>query len=318
MELLSYIQFAFIGYFISVSIRNKHCSNILLLASFFIYSSVSRYSGFDVDILEYSYAMHSDKMTIYYLKEPVFWLGSRFFFSVFQSEEAVFILYDMFCFFMVLKSLELVKQPKYIAVFMFIFFPSVMGLQNVYRQFIAVSFLLSSILLCNSKPKSSWLMFCFAVLSQNSAAIFLPLLLHFKSKKYLSYISSIFVLALLPIAIGTKSTSDTGTLGPEVYIIALSFLFVFSFLLVYFSREKRYYFILFPYAYLFLLVTEAMLLMGTGQSKRVGMMSLLLYLLVFVGLIEKIKNIKHGFRFVLFFVCVLPTFIFSSTMQFFQ
>jgi hypothetical protein len=285
--------------------------------SFLLYSYFSRFSGFDVDLVQYTYAMQSDTYSIYYLKEPIFWLGSRVLFSLFNSAEWVFITFDMLCFYVVLKSIEISEKPKYLIVILFIFFPSVMGLQNVYRQFLAVSFIVSSILVCNKKSNYSWFLFFIAVLSQNSVAIFLPLLLKLRNKNFLAYLTAFCVFALLPLAVSTKSSSDTGLLGPEVYIIVLSLLFAFSFMLVFFSRKRRFEIILFPYGYLLMLLVESTFLMGSGQSKRVGMMSLLIYLLIFSGLIESSKNMKFLLRLILFILCFIPTFMFSSTMQFF-
>ncbi|CAK0764683.1 membrane hypothetical protein [Gammaproteobacteria bacterium] len=133
MELFFYILLVMSGFFFCfVTIHQK----IFLFYSFFIlsaYSLVVRYAGFDIDMNTYANALTFNDMQLYYLREPVYWIGSKFIYQVIPEPELVFFIYDVLCISIVLSVCNRLRLPKYFVYLWFCFFPCVMGMQNVFR-----------------------------------------------------------------------------------------------------------------------------------------------------------------------------------------
>ncbi|MFV0432056.1 MAG: hypothetical protein ACK5MJ_07785 [Alphaproteobacteria bacterium] len=123
------------------------------------------------------------------------------------------------------------------------------------------------------------------------------------------------VIAILPIAISSKSNSETGTLGVGAYIFVLFCLFA-CYNLSYQMRfnglsAKFFYFIV----YNFLLISVSAVMMGGAQSKRVGMYSLMACLIPVVMAIENNFAHKIVVRVFLYTALISATFLFSSSMS---
>lgn len=314
---LSLIAFAILFTIIKI---NSFFYYTLTTSLLIVYSLTIRFSAFDLDINVYANSMESSKVSLYYFKEPVFWLGSRILYQILGSKELVFCFYDLLCFSLILFAQERLKFPRYFIFIVLIFFPSVMGMQNVYRQFIACSFLIFSIALVQTgSTKSSFIFFVLSGLSQNVGFLFFPLffLFNFKNKRpsYKLLISAAGVLFLIPSAISSKSSSDTGVLGVEAYIVILVFI-----LILYCSCSRwvlntnfaKYFY---AKVYFILLLLISAYFMGNAQSKRVGMICLLLTLIPFTAIIEKKFTNRIPARIIFVFAIAIPTFIFSSALS---
>lgn len=316
LELLYYIFFCLLGfYFAIVRVSSVQYSLLSFFALFFLSITV-RYSGFDRDIVEYANSFGRLSLSIYYLKEPLFWLGSRGLYFFIKSEVWVFVFFDLISFFLLFKACRIGLLPRYFPYMWLCFFPSVMGFQNVYRQYLTCNALLLFFVYVFADAKASKSFFALLVsgLSHNVGLLFSHLFFSIKSK-LLVVLCSIGVFVLLPIVKQTKSNSDTGLIGAEIYVFALSLLLLIYLLITkckWVGKEKAFFLIL---CFFFVLSFESYFILGGAQSKRIGMICLILSLFPLARLIEeRVKPVVLGRAF-LFFFAVFPTFIFTSSFE---
>lgn len=309
-----------------LSKKNKTVLYFFAFFNFFIFSLIVRNSGFDADIKNYEQALNVKSFSIYYLKEPLYWLGSRVIFELSESPIIVFVFYDFIFFTMLFCASIKLKLPVYFPFIALLFFPSVLGMQNVLRQFIASGFLLMFVafVFSGSKFRLKLLALIFAALAHNSALLFAPIIFLRKSGaqwKKLFFFSAVAVIALLPVAASTKSSSNTGDLPPYLYfIIFTALIFIYLLILRFNFKAKRkvfreYFWML---MYLWGLIFMAMLVMGGAQSKRLGMLSLLLSLIPLITLIEFRFKQRVLIRLLFVIVLVLPTVMFNNSKNFLE
>nr|BCN22600.1 putative O-antigen polymerase [Vibrio mimicus] len=289
----------------------------LFLVIYSIYVFSVRFSGFDIDMLVYADALEYDTLSIYYVKEPLYWLTSRYIFNIIKIHEYVFIFYDYLIFFVLLMVRRSYRVENYLIVLWLCFFPSVMGMQNVFRQYISSVFILWFYLSCIQGESFSKKIMLLLVSSlfHNVALVFLPLVfIKERGLKYNWFFSFvvIFVIVSLPVALGTKSSSSTGELNPIVYLAVFMIMFLaYSFLCKFkFTRHNINYFL--SYIYFSIILTFCIIFMGDAQSKRVGMIVLTLSL---IPLAQSLNFLSKS-RWVDFFyslILILPTLIFSSS-----
>ena len=125
------------------------------------------------------------------------------------------------------------------------------------------------------------------------------------------------VFLLLPIAAGTKSDSNTGDLPPYLYLTIYLLVVViyvvitrFNFnLKEYASKYASYLYMMFYFLFLIFL---SVFILGGAQSKRVGMLSLLLSLVPLTLLIETRFKQKVFVRVLFIFAVTAPTLIFHN------
>lgn len=326
LELVFYVYLLFVAIIFCFVRINDKVYYSFTVANFVVLSFIVRYSGFDADIGNYAEYLKINSLSIYYLKEPVYWLGSRVIYSYTNSPITVFLFYDLIFIVTLLLSCSKLKLPRYFPYLVILFFPTVLGMQNVLRQFIAGGFLffLMAMIFTSQKFRYRFFVLILAMLTHNVSLLFLPLVfISFRSRHAapLFVFSSICVLLLLPFAAGTKSDSNTGDLPPYLYFIIYS-LMIFTYLAVLkFDLKKcesiyRQFFNM--QLYLLFLIFLGMFVLGGAQSKRVGMLSLLLSLLPLVLLIEQKFKQRVLLRIVLVIVLVLPTFVFHNARSLLQ
>lgn len=323
-----YVAFLFfIGACVCVFKRvNDKLYEFFTFFSFLGLSFVVRYSGFDGDIEVYATALSSTSLSLYYLKEPVFWIFSRYVFEFLGSQELVFVFFDTIVFSIILYVRNRLCLPKYFPYLVVLFFPSVMGMQNVYRQFIASGFLLMffSQVITEEKTRFKLLTFLMAGLCHNAAFVFLPILF-LKSKSWkvsaLFLVTVVSILILLPIAALSKSSSVTGEVPASMFVVlfslvVLSYLVVFQFKFK--SRPPVYtqflYFLLFCYV----LTIEAWLVLGAAQAKRLGMISLVMCLIPLVMSIDIRFKQKKIISLLFLIVLTVPTLLFKNVFSLLQ
>ena len=321
VELTYYIFISLIGLFFCFSkIRSEKCYFIITFILFLLFSVITRYSGFDIDMNTYAEALKSDVFSIYYVKEPVYWVTSRYIYDVTQSPEVTFIVYDVVAFLLVLNARKNMEFPQYFPYLFLLFFPAVMGLNNVYRQYLSYAIFLYfiSLLFIQSGFIKKSFYTILAILTHNMAALFTPLFFTINKKKRISYKALflyILVILLLPMALGTKSNSDTGSLGVGVYLIVLSMLIVFyalSYRLQFNEMSAKFFYFL---LYMLALTSISAILMGSGQSKRVGMFSLMIALVPLVKSIEDNYKQKKYPRMAVYIVLISPTLLFTNSIN---
>ena len=84
MELTSYIILICLASF-TILTESKRTYKWIFIPSVLSFLFIVRYKGFDTDIEDYARQMHATGMDFYYLREFIFWLGSRFVYYIFQD-----------------------------------------------------------------------------------------------------------------------------------------------------------------------------------------------------------------------------------------
>ena len=320
VELLFFCYLFFLGGMFSLVKVNDTLFNIVTLISFIGFSFVVRRAGFDADMANYNEFLQIKSFSIYYIKEPVYWLGSRVIFELTESTQFVFMFYDIIFICLLLFVRSALNLPKYFPYLVLLFFPTVLGMQNVFRQFIASGFILLLLYQVISSKKLPFKICTLIVagLSHNVAILFIPMIF-INAKKHklnkLFVLSGLGILLLLPLVIGSKSSSDTGDLPPYLYVVIFSML-IFMYILIFkfkFSTNKPIYTqFLYLFFYLFSLLLLAMFFMGGAQSKRIGMLSFFISLIPLVLSIEYRFKQKVFVRVLFLVILVLPTLLFHN------
>jgi len=315
-EFFFYLILIFFTVMFSCVKINRYLYIVISLTIFSAYSLAVRLSGFDIDMIVYADSLKYDSLSIYYLKEPVYWFSSRYLYQLVNNDALVFFIYDMLSFIILLVAQAKLGMPRFFALAVIVFFPSVLGLQNVYRQYLSIIiFLLAMGYAYDNKNKSSYLTFLIAGLTHNVAFVFFPLLLVIKkAPNWQFYLSTIVILAFLPIALSTKSSSESGELSPQIYIFVQLVLFGCYILITkgHFNKEKVNWF-LWNVFFLLLLFISVVFTGGT-QSKRVGMLCFVLSLIPLIKMIDiRFKNVLFV-RVVFILLLAAPTFIFKNAL----
>jgi hypothetical protein len=289
------------------------CAVIIIL-----YSIVVRYSGFDIDMIIYASAIESDSYSIYYLKEPVYWLSSRILFDLYDSPELVFITFDLFILFICYSAFNRLRLPFYAFLLFVVFFPTLMGMQNIYRQFIATGFLISSFSFAYvGEKRKSIFVFLLAGFTQNVAFMFLPVIISLFGKRYkiLSISSALVIFILLPLAAMTKSSSSSNGVGIELYLFFVTILSFFHYL----SLPRKFTEGISEFSksivFMFILTFVCAIFLGEAQSKRVAMMTLIFLLIPSIMAIESRYDKKYILVTSFILLACLPTFLSSSTLD---
>lgn len=216
MELISYATILALA--VGFSYRTNPINNTatfygLATACFLALSLIVRFGGFDADIITYASEMHSSGMQLYYLREPVVWLGHRVLLQLLGSEAAVFVVTDMLCFAAVAAAHRNLRLPQYALFALIVFFPFIMGMQNIYRQWVGACLALYAFSIADRHLVRSMLVFGLALASHNVAALFFPIVFS-RARREISL--SLFVAGLVaaPLALyfgaGSKSSANTG------------------------------------------------------------------------------------------------------------
>lgn len=320
VELFFFLSLFFFGLiFTTVKIKDSMYYSLTIII-FVVYSFVVRNAGFDADIGNYKQYLEIKSFSIYYLKEPFYWLGSRLIYEFTDSPLLVFMTYDFVFFILLLHVTHKMKLPRYFPYAVLLFFPSVLGMQNVFRQFIAGGFLFLffSLVMNGSSYFKRFVALFFAIISHNVAALFFPFIFAKRDSRnipWLFTLSALGIFMLLPFAAGTKSNSVTGELPPYLYLVII-FSLVSLYLLVLYFRFKSFppeYFIYFlMMLYMLTLVSLAMFVTGEAQTKRLGMLSMLLMLIPLVKVIDYRFKQKLLTRAIFLIVLAMPTLAFNN------
>lgn len=318
MELYFYLGLAVLT--IIFSLRHEFISSKILFRTFWIsvYISLALVvrANFDADINTYASEMSHSSLTLYYLKEPFFWLGQRFLFNLLQDPFFVFLITDLLVGFLLFRALINFELPQYAFFSILIFFPFVLGMQNVYRQWVATIIFLYGFSLSWSRSGNvkSYAAFLLSIMSHNVAAIFGPLFFVRNAKvvgKLGWYIS--FLVAIVGVWIGadTKSSADTGADLALFYVFLISiFILIIPIVDRGFIRKIRnveYNMVVF----LFLISSVSFIFLSSAGSERVSMFCLLVVYPILVQLLESRFKNKFPMRALLSLLGFIPMLLFS-------
>ncbi|WP_180116459.1 EpsG family protein [Acinetobacter sp. YH12140] len=286
------------------------------------YSYLSRTDEPKNDTLAYDNFMQlplSYYYDFYYLREPIYWFSSKFLYDYFENTIPVYIFIDLLSIALFLYALYKSKYQTYFLYIFTVFFVSVLGFQNVYRQYLATFFIIASLFLLADR-KHIWKLVTlgFGVLTHNVAALFFPMLL--ASKK----INSIWkmLIALLPLAIalrflsGSKSNTETGETDPILYVIVFLLTMILFMALNKLRFTGKYLKYFYYYIYSAILIAISLPLFGQAQVKRVAMICLLISLFILYETIEnKFKDYQLIVMRIIFVLLSVAPIAVSTTLQ---
>lgn len=310
-----YLAYYLIGilYCFKVKLNTNY---FLIFSLLLVWSFVLRSYSLSNDFITYVATLDLDwhyYYDIYYLREPLYWFSSKFIYENFSSNPVyVYFILDAIFFLFFCIFCKKNKLPEYFFIIFILFFPSIMGFQNVYRQFLATFFILFAIFnnYDDKKDLISYFYLLIAFFLHNTAILFLPFIF-LKKKKYFLTISSFFSLVVLFYFFGDggRSSSETGDVNPLVYILAIFILFLFYLFLNNFRMKYKDNFYLNSFVLSVSLYVFSLIIMAGGQSKRIGMIILLINLFELLFFLEKNLKIKYYnkvlIRLILF--CVLSS-----------
>jgi hypothetical protein len=317
MELLLYIYF--LGAAILLSINTKPLKplyfKIFWFLSFFVLSLTVRLN-LQGDMLVYQASMDYKSFSPYYIREPVVWLGMRIIYSLLDNTYLVFIVLDMIMGLVLWASLSNLKLPQYAFFSFIIFFPFILGMQNIYRQWFASILILYtySIVLNSSQIRRPLVTFILASLSHNAAAVFLPLLVTASKKsKILIYTLALIISALGVVqGAGTKSNTtvgaDLGAIYLALFVLIIMFFLLSDRLIIRRSRSTDYMTIL---TVVYLCVLGLFVLGGSGRE-RLALMALFI---IYPLLIRKIETrfVNHlTLRILIIVFGFVPLLVFNT------
>ncbi|MBJ7579359.1 EpsG family protein [Devosia sp. MC532] len=222
MELAAYI--AVVGLACALAVRPNPLSagtfTVVCFATYVALSVIIRLSGFDVDMAVYAASMHYIFDAPYYLREPVVWYGHRLLWSITGSEVISFVVMDVVLMSVMFFSFKRLRLPQYAYISVISFFPFIMGMQNVYRQFAGSIFFIAAISAIYDRKSYKGVAFSLlSMLSHNVAAVFIFLMPMFTKYRQVAFIAGI---VLIPVAIfvggDTKSGVETGARLEWAYV----------------------------------------------------------------------------------------------------
>ena len=94
MELIAYIILLSISV-ITILSESQSLYKWIFIPSVLVFMFIVRNEGFDSDINHYAIQMSATGMDLYYLREFVFWFGSRVLYFVLQDNLSTFLLMDL-------------------------------------------------------------------------------------------------------------------------------------------------------------------------------------------------------------------------------
>ena len=299
MELLAYILIVFNALFFGLVGDTRLNINLFfnywLILYIFLLSIIRL--NFQMDIVVYANSMAYDTINYYYIREPVIWFGHRIIFNFIGSEYFTFIITDVILGCILFLALRNFQLPRYAFFSILVFFPVMLGMQNIYRQWASLVFILYAISLLEyrSKMPGVYVWYSLAVLSHNVALVFLPLLFLQKKGLLSNFVLSItFIVAVVGLVIGASTkTSDISSGLPlqYLYVLCLAMLLLFfltSDALKIKSSAFRFYL---TYVSIFVFLLFGVFLLNAVASERMSLFGLgLVYPYVIKRMHEKFGN----------------------------
>lgn len=311
-----------------------------LISAYYLW--IVRTSGFDYDMRSYaallSYLPSFSTASTYYTREFVYWFGSGYLHSWIQDEVTTFWVIDMIwltlLFYAVGNRRQSSNIPLYVAPFMIVFFPLLMGYENVYRQLIACMFILFAFFGVRNIVIAG-IFGLLALFTHNAAIVYMPLLYVFAVSKgmsvpkissfhkgvfsflYLLMVAGVYYSSLGDNELG-KSSSSTGYSLTFAYLLVFLAMSVVAFVVSNFSI-KRFVKENTSLTYSTLTFIAFIPVLGGAQAERIGMMLLVVIVPIFAMNLDnsfKTQSEKVLMRMLFVMAGIAPTFLFSSAYNF--
>lgn len=310
--------------------KNSKTTTLKAIVVFFIglvWFFIVRSSGFDIDIN--TYVGYLDNTTLllfinssYFLREFVFWgifIGGNFFL---QDSFLTLLFIDLLVLFFFIRAIINFKLPFYSFFLLLCFFPNLMGYENVYRQYIATILTLYAISLAyenrlnvGKEEFKSYIFIIIAGFCHNVAFLFFPLLFFLKERVKFGIFLSLVIYMALPVLSSSKSEGETGDVPVEFFLAVTILLYIFYLMINSFKLPKANIYIL---SFIFILITESIIVLTGVASKRIIMFALnIILIFIIISLQNSNFNLK-SYRLIVFLLCLsmlAPTFLSNSAFQ---
>lgn len=295
-----------------------------LLAVVFAYIISARLAPPEVDMAVYY--KYLSFFHPYMIKEFLYYAVTSFLYSVLQDQNFVFIVVDIAAVGLlrafVLPELGKTRAALFVALLVFSFI-GVMGLQNVYRQYLASMLMAVGFIALEQKKTKSAIIAATSALFVHNAAVILALMLImtsstklFVQKNIIYFAGGLFLMVLLiayfTIGIRLKSNRDTGANMLWLYFI----LAAFAFFLFGHRATTHKGVVLRSASFLILLLPVFQMSGGSTAGERIFMFAFPIFLY------EALKHSRHlvfsdkTLEFMIFVVFCGPTLAVYSSRQF--
>ena len=305
---------ALLSVFAALCLQNKFLFNNIkpviygiILVSVFFY----RMAGADEDIEVYLVAAdYGFSLNFYFLREPFVWYSLIGINTILDNPVWSLLVLDFVVLASLFCALHRVNYGIPLLLIWCTSFIFLLGVQNVYRQYASMTFMLCSLIFTSeNKRKHGLFFFILAIAAHNAALFIFPAYIYRFSKRY-KIIYSIFgivvVSVLLHLTSSQKSVSSTGINAGFLYISL--FLFLLSLVIV--ACKKMY--MPLDYISILCLIPLLMIYLGSAQFERA-----LMYMLVVLifDLVQYDYQRRSNFTFIyliLFLIFVPAIYVFGT------
>ncbi len=296
----------------------------VLLFVIMLYIIGARFSPPEVDMAVYY--KYLTFFSPYMIKEFLYYFVTSFLYRVIHNRDLVFIVIDFMTlgavWFNVRKKLDLPLSAVFLALLV-LSFVGVMGLQNVYRQFLSSLFVLTAFLLSDDKKYKSASVFAISAIFIHNAAVLLVFMLFLSrlSKAFVQKHSVFFVAGLIiggvmiayfTLGIRLKSNRDTGSNLLVFYYIIVAF----AFAIYGFRATCRKPVILQSALYLLLVLPAFQISSGSSGGERLFMFAFPVFLYEMIKYMKHLKVRNSLVLLSIFVVFCVPTLLVYSSRQF--
>ena len=308
---------------------------IVITLSFIIRSTIGE-GAVQTDIEGYVISMQEDTVEhIYFLREFIFWFGSRYLFNILEDATSVFVVLDIIFYLFLYKGISLNKEIftsnikteniRYIFFGILLFFPFVLGMHNVYRQVMATAIFMTTIgYFSNSEFKKSFLTFLLAFFVHNSIVIFIGSIFVFSKKniyKIFAFVSTISGLIGSSIVISlssgwfTRATAEL-SIGNNIAYLYLGILLAIITIVIFFERfnkEKKFNPLIYFFIILFMIYSYSAFTLTSQAAERVVLYALGLMFPFLAFYCEDRFKPKILIRLIFSHLSIAPLFILYNT-----
>lgn len=224
------ILWFFIMVLLSLALRMNLSGDLLSYSELMIETWPHQIEAEDYYANEIDYFKHYKKRFIYYFnlfpqysREFIFWYSIRFLYWITNNVLAVFIILDSVIFIAIYRGFSLIRNGlfpaisdnnggQYLLFGCMLFFPYVLGVELLYRQFFATVIALCAIGYAAKKQfGKGMLSFIIAIFIHNAILLLAPLFLYILNRYYSRHISLI-LLIVFPFLLTLMLSSDSAWL----------------------------------------------------------------------------------------------------------
>jgi len=267
-----------------------------------------------------------------YLREIFFFGSASFIYQISQSATTTFVILDVIFGALLLKSFELRQRSMlsfrhshsaYLLFSFLLFFPIVIGYENIYRQLLSVIlFLLALSCIANNRKYLGFIIFLCSILTHNVAGLFFPVLL-ISYKKKIYNVFAFMAIICMPVFLYMSQFGDYDLIKREFVdykaTLSVTFFLVFSIILFFamylniksIDREAFFSIAAISIIYLFTFV----LVESNLHRERVAIFGFALMYFPLSKLVDHVAN-KVICRLVFFHVALTPILVFYNSWLF--